>query len=253
MRSTIFFCGKLLIHLKDTLLSNIRREGHVMSTNILFVTPDASKELKERVHRLRYQVYVGEMKHNLANDERMLHDKYDEYSTNLLAEVDGEDVATIRYTAKRNGPMESEEQHESWRSSIWTSEKDPDTVCELARWIVRQDHRATSVGLMLGQSVYKYCMRQGTFRMYCWAKAGALANYYRKLRWSDCVKEPLPFTMGNHVVGQYILMHLDLGSPWSLRRTSTRLRYGFLKVLAAISLPLRNALLGRGRGYSHQS
>ena len=108
-----------------------------MPTNVHIVTPDSSKELKERVYRLRYQVYVEEMKHNLANDERMLYDKYDEYSTNFLAEVDGEDAATIRHTARRNGPLESEEQHESWRSFIWSSERDTDKVCELARWIVK--------------------------------------------------------------------------------------------------------------------
>ena len=83
-----------------------------MPPKVIMVTPDSSKELKERVYRLRYQVYVEEMKHDLANDDRMLHDKYDEYSTNFLAEVDGQDAATVRHTAKRDGPLESEEQNE---------------------------------------------------------------------------------------------------------------------------------------------
>ena len=46
------------------------------------------------------------MKINVANEERMLHDKYDDYSTNFILEVHGEDVGTIRHTAKRDGPSE---------------------------------------------------------------------------------------------------------------------------------------------------
>jgi N-acyl-L-homoserine lactone synthetase len=50
-----------------------------MPAKVITVTPDSSQELKDRVYRLTYQVYVEEMKHNLTNEERMLHDKYDEY------------------------------------------------------------------------------------------------------------------------------------------------------------------------------
>lgn len=220
---------------------------------VIVVTPDSSKELKERVYRLRYQVYVEEMKHNLANEERMLHDKYDEYSTNFLAEVDGQDVGTMRYTAKRDGPLESEEQNESWRSLIWSSERDPSVVCELARWIVRRDFRGSSVGPMVGYATIEHCMRENTFKMYCWNKSGPVAEYNKKLGLQVRMAEPLPFKLGDYVMGLYILMHLDFGSPWSLRRTGMRLRYGFRKVLAKTSLPLLNTWLRRrGKGYTHQ-
>lgn len=38
--------------------------------NVIAVTPDSSRELKERVYRLRYQIYVEELKHKLVNNER---------------------------------------------------------------------------------------------------------------------------------------------------------------------------------------
>jgi hypothetical protein len=190
------------------------------------------------------------MKHDLANEERMLHDKYDEYSTTFLAAVDGEDAGTMRYTAKRNGPLESEEQNESWRSLI-SSEKDPDTICELARWIVRRDFRGTSIGPLVGYAAIEHCMRENTFKMYCWNKSGPVAEYNRRLGLQIRIAEPLPFMLGNYVMGLYILMHLDYGPPWSLRRARMRLRYGFRKLLASNSLPLLNTLLRRtGIGYN---
>ncbi len=148
--------------------------------NVIAVTPDSSKELKERVYRLRYQIYVEEMKYDLANSERMLQDKYDNYSTSFLAEIDGEDVGTIRYTAKTDGPLESEQQHESWRSYISSSERDPDVVCELARFLVRQDRRGTRVGVRLMYVARLHCMAVGTFRVYHFGKAGRVAAFYRK-------------------------------------------------------------------------
>jgi N-acyl-L-homoserine lactone synthetase len=66
-----------------------------MRAKVITVTPDSSRELKERVYRLRYQIYVEELGHKLENDERMLHDKYDDYSTSFLLEADGEDIGTI--------------------------------------------------------------------------------------------------------------------------------------------------------------
>jgi hypothetical protein len=173
--------------------------------------------------------------------------------TNFLVEVDGEDVATIRYTAKRDGTLESEEQNESWRSFIESSGKDPYTICELARWLVRQDFRATRVALIVGRVAHEHCMSKGTFNMYCWAKTGPLAAYYKRSGHDVCIEEPFPFKLGDYLMGLNLLMYLDFGSPWSLRRTSMRLRYGFLRMLGAVSVPLQKVLLRRGRGCTHKS
>jgi N-acyl-L-homoserine lactone synthetase len=39
-----------------------------MRAKVITVTPDSSRELKERVYRLRYQIYVEELGHKLEND-----------------------------------------------------------------------------------------------------------------------------------------------------------------------------------------
>ncbi len=92
------------------------------------------------------------MNYNLANNEQILYDKYDNYSTNFLLEFNAEDVGTIRHTAQRDGPLESEEQHESWRSFICSAEKDPQVVCEVARIMIRPSHRGTRASLALGRA-----------------------------------------------------------------------------------------------------
>ena len=95
-------------------------------------------------------------------------------------------------------------------------------------------------------------MRENTFKMYSWNKAGAVAKYNERLGLQVLIPEPLPFKLGDYVMGLYVLMHLDFGPPWSLRRTRMMLRYGFLRVLGAVSVPLQKVLLSRGSGYTHK-
>ncbi len=219
--------------------------------NVIVVTPDSSTEMKERVYHLRYQIYVEELKHKLVNADHMLHDKYDDYSTSFLLELDGEDIGTARYTAKRDGPLESEEQHDRWRSFIASSENDPDIVCELTRFMVRRDYRGTRASLRLGDAVFFHCIKFGTFKVYLFAKAGGVAALARKLGFRECIRETLPFILCNYSLGPYLLMRADFGAPWSLRRARTMFRRAVLKAIGDASFPLQKAVLGRGSGYSH--
>jgi hypothetical protein len=217
---------------------------------VIVVTPDGSKEFQERVYRLRYQIYVEELGHKLENDERMLHDKYDGYSTSFLLEIDGNDVGTTRFTAKRDGRLESEDQHESWRLFISSSEKNSDIVAELTRFMLRRDYRGTRASLRLGDAAFQHCIRVGTFKVYLFAKAGGVAALAKKLGFRECIHEKLPFILNNYSLGPYLLMRADFGSPWSLRRAWIRSRRALLKALGDTSFPIQKALLRRGNGYA---
>jgi hypothetical protein len=56
-----------------------------MRPKVIVVSPDSGKELKERVYRLRYRIYVEELGHKFANDERMLHDKCDDHRAWMMS------------------------------------------------------------------------------------------------------------------------------------------------------------------------
>jgi hypothetical protein len=224
-----------------------------MRPKVIMVSPDSSKELKGRVYRLRYQIYVEEMKINVANEERMLHDKYDDYSTNFILEVNGEDIGTIRHTAKRDGPLELEDQHETWRMFISSVENNPQIICELTRFMVKRDSRGTRAALKLLYVGLLHCMRVGTYKDYFAAKTGKLSAYWKTFGARECITEPLPYVLGNHSLGLYTLVLFDFGPPWSVRRAITRIRYGLLRIIALISVPSLNALLRGRRGYKHKN
>jgi predicted GNAT family N-acyltransferase len=118
----------------------------------------ASAAEREAVYRLRYEVYVEELRMfgGVADHAaRRLTDPHDERSRLLLATVDGEPVGTLRLTWGGDGAF-SEEFVETYALDRFAAVVPPERVLVGTRFMVPVDHRGGMVPFRLIEAATRF-------------------------------------------------------------------------------------------------
>ncbi|MBE7437440.1 MAG: GNAT family N-acetyltransferase [Spirochaetales bacterium] len=126
----------------------------------LTVKEALTPEDRERIYRLRYQVYVEEMgrKQSFADHEnKKIREPYDETAHLFLAEEDGEIIGTIRTNFRQDGPLECEDLYNLERFSPFY----PDRISMTTKLMVKHSHRNSVAASYLAVSAYKLMRETG--------------------------------------------------------------------------------------------
>jgi len=119
-----------------------------------------SEEDKLRCYALRYQIYVEEMEREqeFADHARKItREPYDDHGVLLIAEDEGEIVATLRMNRRIDGPLECEELYELDRFGPFY----PDDVSMLTKFVVVPEYRQSGVAGRMAVYAYKYGRERG--------------------------------------------------------------------------------------------
>jgi predicted GNAT family N-acyltransferase/CRP-like cAMP-binding protein len=101
-----------------------------------------------RVHALRREAFVVEQ----ALDYDRLDGDIDNYSTLLVGELDGELVASVRVTCRRDGPLEDEA---PLLLPIWSREFADAEIFQASRLVVAEAHRRSTAAQRMIDAVYR--------------------------------------------------------------------------------------------------
>ena len=203
------------------------------------VRPDSPQQLRTRVFRLRYKVYVGEMGLNIGGDAiRGLIDPVDKGAVSFLAELDGEDVGTLRIVGIRDQPLELFGQSEIWHQQILKTAYDQESYCEVGRFMVLRQRRSTNVAMRLINTALKWAVSEGYCEAFIAAKKGRLFGYYKNYyRGIPLSNESTPYWINGQIVGEYYLMRFDLGKARSFKRARVMLYYKALEFYVTFLQP----------------
>jgi N-acyl-L-homoserine lactone synthetase len=171
------------------------------------------------VGRLRYRIYVEEMKlvapdHPWCADGVFL-DPYDDYSDILVLRHDGEVVGTVRMTLATAGRMEIEDQREL--GSVLGAREG---VAEVTRLMVDRRYRCFEANRSLYYTLFGRMLALGVRHVLVAGKEGGLGRLYRNMGFT-CI-DPEWFTYDVVPGARYQLLRLDLGARRSLRRVGIR-------------------------------
>ena len=116
---------------------------------------------KEEIYRLRYKVYIEEMRgqnrHTEAdNQKQQLRDHWDDRAYHFYVEQDGVVVACARLNLRRDGPFECEEQFDTERFKPAF----PRHVCMISRLALHPDLRGSYVLKQLTCSLYGFMLEE---------------------------------------------------------------------------------------------
>ena len=222
-----------------------------MKDNITIVFPNSSESLKQRVFRIRYQVYIDEMRLPLpVTSKGLLHDDFDSKSINLLYSKGNQDIGTMRITFLKDGNLEIMQQSPRWRHIVSTKFKDANSVCEFNRFIVKASGRgsaAASAHLMY--TAFTYCTSVNAYNVLAAGKVGRLTSYYKKIFGSIIDNELVHYVLDGHSLGQYRLMYFNFGMPHSFRRCTISATYSILNYFCCNHWTLFKSLFQRGQGF----
>ena len=112
-----------------------------------------SAQDRDRVFRLRYEIYVDEMgrtQRYADNARGVIEEPFDETATLLLAEDDGEAIGTIRVNYRMRGPLECEDLYELDRFRPYY----PNKVSMTTKLVVRKDRRSSGVAAKMALAAF---------------------------------------------------------------------------------------------------
>lgn len=114
---------------------------------------------KEKVFRLRYDIYIGEMDREqifVDHESRQVQEPSDDTGHLYLAEDDGVPVGTVRINFRKEGDLECEELYEMERFKPFY----PNRVSMTTKLMVREAYRNSSVAARLIVAVYEHARRE---------------------------------------------------------------------------------------------
>ena len=133
---------------------------------------------KERVYRLRYDVYIEEMGWLLSVDheKKLITDWMDSTATIFYGVEDGQVVATGRSNWYRDGAFELEAEYQIGQFVPYY----PDRVTTTTKTMIRKDYRRSDVTVQLVSYMYEEGMRKGAAFDFI-NSSGHLFMFYEKL------------------------------------------------------------------------
>ncbi len=213
------------------------------------VRPDSPQQLRARVFHLRYKVYVEEMGLDIGGDAvGGLSDSADERAISFLAELEGEDVGTLRVVGIRDQPLELFGQSEVWRQKVLEIAYDRESYCEVGRFMVSRQRRATNVAMRLINTALKWAVSEGYCEAFIAARKGRLFDYYKNYyRGVPLSQDSTSYWINGRIVGEYYLMRFDLGKARSFKRFRITSYYKALEFY--VTFLRRQRRLRRPRGH----
>jgi predicted GNAT family N-acyltransferase len=124
---------------------------------LLQVHRATSRDEKEAVYRLRYQIYVEEMKtkQRFADHERrVVEEAHDAYAHHFYLQAGDRLVGSLRLNVMSEGEMECQE---SYGVDVLTKWFRPSEIGMLTRFLVASDYRGRAAAQMLIGKAFEYC------------------------------------------------------------------------------------------------
>lgn len=167
---------------------------------------------KNLAYQLRYQGYKTAGYIDEAHTKLpLLKDSYDSYSQSFLLFHKDKAIGTLRITLAKQGPLEIEQSFSINRDSDYA------ISCEFGRMTVLPHFRERYYSLLLVVQAFNYAVKQGIRYVYIEAPLNGVCRYYEKFgakKIAECSnKHP------NLNVKNIMMLKVDLGKAWSLRRT----------------------------------
>lgn len=178
-----------------------------MSATIHHATTEAEREA---IFRLRYQIYVEEMRifTGIADHERrMLTDAHDATGRLIYATVDDEIVGTMRLHLGGDAPF-SDEFEETYGLERFRPAVDDAQMLILTRFMVRPEYRGTPLAFHLIGETGRVALEEGAQLAFCDCQTHLLRYYHRMgFRSYECpiyndellgtIMVPLVFVLGD--------------------------------------------------------
>ena len=116
---------------------------------------------KEEIYRLRYQVYIEEMRGHIRHTEadrirRQLRDQWDDTAYHFYIRESGTMLACARLNLRRHGPVECEAQFEIGKFRPFF----PDNVCMTSRLVLHRNIRGSHLLKLLTCAMYRFGREQ---------------------------------------------------------------------------------------------
>jgi hypothetical protein len=167
------------------------------------------------VYRLRYRVYVEELKlvpGCADHDRRLLAEPIDAYAHNFYAAADGEVAGALRGILRKEGPLEHEELYDLDRFEPFY----PDAVSMTTKLVVSPGRRAGTILKLLVLEAYRAGRRAGAQFDFldCWPHLISLYEHLGYRRYKSNVSHPEAGYMTPMVLVMEDVGHLRrVGSP----------------------------------------
>src|SRR2546427_9870626 len=128
------------------------------ASKVIIATTEAEKE---EIYRLRYEVYIEEMKgerrHTEANvAERRFRDELDDYAVQFYVRQDGKVLGCVRLNLRRDGPWECEDRFELEKFAPAY----PTQIAMASRFAVHPGARGSVIMMQLSSAVVEFLCEQ---------------------------------------------------------------------------------------------
>ena len=214
-----------------------------MNYTITVVGPESAQCDKERVYKLRYEVYKKELGFKVGDDSNKVYsDKYDAYSTSLLLTYNGVDIATVRFTVGKNGKLEIEDTNRDWKEKITSISPSRRTFVDITRFMVLKEYRKTSASCIIIWELYKHLRSIGVEKCYVASKVGPLSKLYKLWNSKILSDDKVPYYVDNFLLGNYSLVTFNLGKKGSWESFSYYVKFGFILFLGKYAQPIYKAI-----------
>jgi len=205
----------------------------------------ATTQAEQRaLFRLRYDIYVRKMgllalDHAFVQDDQLV-DPYDAWSTNLLLRANGVPAGSIRFTERRNGPLEIDQYTDA--SARCPA---PMGTLEVTRFMVRRDLHTGRASPLLLYAMWKLLSRSTSHTILAAGKLGKLGQYYKNVCAAGLTVAPTPFEYG--LTGcKYELLIANIGRLGSPRRLVWRAHIQALALMTFQLTPIGSRVVKRG-------
>jgi GNAT superfamily N-acetyltransferase len=141
----------------------LQAESGLQPTDATMITVRraSSQGDREKIFRLRYEIYVEEMRRRQTHADhalRFIEEPFDDASAVLLlAEQDGEAVGTVRINFARHGPLEEADSYDLTRFAPFY----PEHLSMTTKLMVRPEHRSGNATRLLVAEAYSAMRRAG--------------------------------------------------------------------------------------------
>lgn len=161
-------------------------------------------EEKDAIFRLRYKIYVEEMKISLHADheQRKIVDFLDKNGNLFYAKTNGDIVATGRVNFGKDSPLELESEYEMERFGEYY----PNKVSTTTRFMIEPEYRGSTVASRLIKELYNFGQQGGTefdfinispnnYQFYRHMGYREYAKNFHHEAWGECI--PLVLVMND--------------------------------------------------------
>ncbi len=178
------------------------------------LSPGSNSTQKERVFRLRHDIYIQEMQLPLPHARQMLSDDLDDHSTLFLMWMDNELVGTARTTDCRLGDMELLRQSDEWNNDIRKIIQANDhSVVEITRLMIRKEFRGGDLTARLLKAVLSELNKENV-RLAIGAVDAARGRLYSRFGADIDHQRPCRLRVMEQAIDDCFLIQFDISNQY---------------------------------------